>query len=108
MLAVTGVDAEQRALVEAGRAEHLDYAAPGADMLVAQPSSKTARARGTSYAVPLVAARAAAHYTRRDPAARTAALAALAAEAVDLGKRGADKTYGRGLLCGRCATTPES
>ncbi|MCA1661297.1 MAG: S8 family serine peptidase [Novosphingobium sp.] len=60
VIAVTGVDARNRALIEAGRAAHLDYAAPGADMLAANASGKWVRVRGTSYAVPLVAARAAA------------------------------------------------
>lgn len=33
VIAVTGADARGRVLIEAGRASHLDYAAPGADML---------------------------------------------------------------------------
>jgi subtilisin family serine protease len=35
VIAVTGVDAHGRVLLEAGRAEHLDFAAPGADMAAA-------------------------------------------------------------------------
>ena len=37
VVSVTGVDAQGRALPEAGRAAHLDFAAPGADMIAALP-----------------------------------------------------------------------
>jgi minor extracellular protease Epr len=93
VIAVTGVDGRDRALIEAGRAMHLDYAAPGADMLGAKTGGGTMRLRGTSYAAPLVAA-------------RLAAGASLEREAIDLGKPGPDKIYGRGLVCGDCRTRP--
>lgn len=102
VIAVTGVDGRNRALPEAGRALHLDYAAPGADMLVAAPGGKTTRVRGTSYAAPLVAARLVQHYAAPDQARRAAAIRALDAEARDLGGKGPDKVYGRGLICGTC------
>jgi len=95
VIAVTGVDGRNRALIEAGRALHLDYAAPGADMLGAKAGGGTIALRGTSYAAPLVAARLAASN-----------LATLDREAVDLGKRGPDRIYGRGLVCGDCRTRP--
>jgi hypothetical protein len=97
VIAVTGVDGRNRALIEAGRALHLDYAAPGADMVAADAAGRWVRVRGTSYAAPLVAARAAAALSRG-----TGITAALDREAVDLGRRGPDSTYGRGLLCGAC------
>jgi subtilisin family serine protease len=100
VLAVTGVDGRNRALIEAGRALHLDYAAPGADIKAPDARGTDRNVRGTSYAVPFVAARAAAAIDRGQGAAvRTA----LDAEARDLGKKGADKSFGRGLLCGSCA-----
>ncbi|HEX7752143.1 MAG TPA: S8 family serine peptidase [Novosphingobium sp.] len=98
VLAVTGVDGRNRALIEAGRASHLDYAAPGADMLAADAGGKWVRVRGTSYAAPLVAARAAAA-----SGAAGGALSSLDREAADLGAKGPDAVYGRGLLCGACA-----
>ncbi|MDP3858343.1 MAG: S8 family serine peptidase [Stagnimonas sp.] len=100
VIAVTGVDARNRPLIEAGRALHLDYAAPGADMLAAGKSGKWSRVRGTSYAVPLVAARAAAAL-----AIGGNVVARLDREAVDLGASGPDKAFGRGLLCGSCRRT---
>jgi hypothetical protein len=101
VIAVTGVDGRKRVLIEAGRALHLDYAAPGADMLAANARGGAAAVRGTSFAAPLVAARIARAYPRPDPSRRAAALAAVDAEAERLGKR-----YGRGLVCGACRTAP--
>ena len=98
VIAVTGVDGRNRALIEAGRALHLDYAAPGADMMGAKAGGGVTRLRGTSYAAPLVAARLAAMSA---PSTKT-----LDREAVDLGKSGPDKIYGRGLICGDCRTRP--
>jgi hypothetical protein len=98
VLAVTGVDGRERALIEAGRATHLDYAAPGADIAARNRAGRWAAVRGTSYAVPLVAARAAAALDRGG-----SWRAALDREAEDLGERGADAQYGRGLLCRTCA-----
>lgn len=103
-VAVTGVDARGRALIEAGRARHLDYAAPGADMLAAAPGGRTVAVRGTSFAAPLVAGRLARAYSAPDPAGIAAGLQALDRDALDLGKRGPDPLYGRGLVCGDCRT----
>jgi hypothetical protein len=93
VLAVTGVDGRNRALIEAGRALHLDYAAPGADMLAMDQRGRWRRVRGTSFAAPLAAARAAAAW----PAGN--ATATLDREARPLGN---PALYGRGLLCGEC------
>lgn len=97
VLAVTGVDGRNRALIEAGRALHLDYAAPGADMRAMNAAGRLVPVRGTSFATPLVAARAA---NAMD--ARAAPPAALDREAIDLGARGPDAVFGRGLICTIC------
>lgn len=99
VIAVTGVDGRNHVLIEAGRALHLDYAAPGADMGAADANGKTARVRGTSFAAPLVAGRL---YSHRRNGSIDAALRALSAEARDLGPKGPDREYGHGLLCGDC------
>src|SRR3546814_1027523 len=57
VIAVTGVDARNRVLMEAGRGSHVDFAAPGSDMAAAGVSKSFGRVRGTSYAAPLVAGR---------------------------------------------------
>lgn len=101
VIAVTGVDGRNRVLIEAGRAAHLDYAAPGADMLAINAGGGAVPVRGTSFAVPLVAAQIARAYPRQSPRDRTAALAAVDAGAQRMGAR-----YGRGLVCGACRTPP--
>lgn len=100
VLAITGVDGRNRALIEAGRALHIDYAAPGADLLARNAKGDLRGVRGTSFAVPLAAARVAAALDKgqQGPTLRRA----LDAEASDLGRKGADKQFGRGLLCGAC------
>jgi subtilisin family serine protease len=98
VVAVTGADGHGRSLIEAGRATHLDYAGPGADIVARNKAGKWARVRGTSYAVPLVAARAAAALERT-----TSWHTALDREAEDLGAHGPDDQFGRGLLCRSCA-----
>jgi minor extracellular protease Epr len=102
VLAITGVDRHDKVLVEAGHALHLDYAAPGADMLAATPGSGTAPVRGTSFAAPLAAGRLAVLMATDGADARRA----LDREARDLGPKGRDDLYGRGLVCGDCATRP--
>lgn len=95
-IAVTGVDGRGRVLVEAGRARHLDYAAPGADMLALNAAGQARSVRGTSFAAPLVAARLSALW---------AGDAAAALKALDREAKGAGGRTGRGVLCGGCRTT---
>lgn len=97
VVAVTAVDGKRRALIEAGRALHLDYSAPGAGIYGRNAKGKRIGLRGTSFATPLVASRI----------ARAMGLGgnwrtALDNEAIDLGRKGPDDTYGRGLVCGTC------
>ncbi|MDX3910408.1 MAG: S8 family serine peptidase [Sphingobium sp.] len=96
VIAVTGVDGRNRVLIEAGRPKHLDYAAPGADMRAARATGGVMRVRGTSFAAPLVAGRL--YQLRNVPKP----LSALDAEAIDLGAKGPDTVFGRGLICGKC------
>jgi hypothetical protein len=91
VVAVTAVDSRGRALPEAGRAAHLDFAAPGADMAAALPGQGYTRVRGTSFAAPLAAARLLA----------TGSLSALASEA-----RPGRGRVGRGIVCASCGIDP--
>jgi hypothetical protein len=88
VIGVTGVDANDRALVEAGRGEQVDFAALGVH----------GRVRGTSYAAPLVAAHLAAQLSAPEPARAQSAVAAIRNQARDLGARGRDNIYGYGLV----------
>ena len=96
VIAVTGVDARNRVLIEAGRGPHLDYAAPGANIVAAAPNGKLVKVRGTSFAAPLVAGRLWRAGRSGD------AISALDREAIDLGPKGADRIFGRGLVCNEC------
>lgn len=101
VIAVTGVDGRKRVLIEAGRATHLDYSAPAADMVAASAGGGIAPVRGTSFAAPLVAATIARAYPQADSGDRAGAIAQVDAEAERLGSR-----YGRGLVCWSCRTPP--
>lgn len=102
VFAVTGIDAKGRALPEAGRALHVDFAAPGDAVLAATGVGSSDRLRGTSFAAPLVAGRLALRYPVPAIDRIGPAVAALVMEARDLGKPGRDKIYGHGLICGTC------
>ena len=97
VLAITGADRKGRALIEAGRALHLDYAAPGAQVYALDAKGRGKLWRGTSFATPLAAARLAAAVSSGKNWR-----AMLDAESRDLGPKGADATFGRGLLCEGC------
>lgn len=93
VIAVTAVDAGGRALPEAGKAAHLDFAAPGADMAAATPGNGYTRVRGTSFAAPLAAARLLA-----------AGSPGILAEEARPGKG----RVGRGIVCGACRIDPRT
>lgn len=88
VVAVTGVDGRGRLLPEAGRAAHVDFAAPGADMQAAQVDGGKGAVRGTSFAAPLVAGRLLAR----------GSMDALRAEAT----MGKGRGLGGGIICANC------
>lgn len=92
VIGVTGVDARERVLVEAGRGPQVDFAALG--IVEAGRTS----VRGTSYAAPIVARQFAREVAEPSPANAEAALTRLRGRAHDLGAPGRDNTYGEGLL----------
>lgn len=100
VVGVTGVNARGRALPEAARGPQVDFAAPGADMAAAGPGGGYVSVRGASFAAPLVAGLLARRSGRGDP------VQALAAEARDLGARGPDPVYGRGLVAADLRVAP--
>jgi len=100
VVGVTGVNASGRALPEAARGPQVDFAAPGADMAAAGPGDGYVSVRGASFAAPLVAGLLARRAGRGD------AVQALAAEARDLGARGPDPVYGRGLVAADLRVAP--
>ncbi|MGB5724993.1 MAG: S8 family serine peptidase [Parasphingorhabdus sp.] len=102
VIGVTGVDHRERALPEAGSATPVDFSAPGAGLKGASTDGRLVPLRGTSFAAPLVAVRLLFHYPVANISRIESAVNGLINEAKDLGKKGADKVYGHGLICGNC------
>lgn len=88
VIGVTGVDARDRVLIEAGRGAQVDFAALGVQ----------GRVRGTSYAAPIVAARLATSLPSPSASAAQNAISSVRNDARDLGARGRDDVYGYGLI----------
>ncbi len=91
VVSVTAVDSRGVALFESGRAAHLDFAAPGADMAAASPGNGYSTVRGTSFAAPLAAGRL----------ALLGSVRRLASEA-EPGKG----QVGQGIVCSACRIAP--
>jgi subtilisin family serine protease len=106
VIGVTAVDAKRRVLLEAARGKQVDFAAPGADMIAANGVQSFSAVRGTSFAAPIVAGLLARSLPSLDPAAAEHAFTALAGQAIDLGSRGPDRTYGNGLIGQDLRTAP--
>ncbi len=98
VIGITAVDARGRILPEAARGRHVDFAAPGADLHAAENGAGFKRVRGTSFAAPLVARRAATTVRMPASGATASVTALLARDAVDAGPAGRDPGYGAGLL----------
>ena len=98
VVGVTGVDAKNHVLPEACRGPHVAFAAPGADMRAAAPGGGWSDVRGTSFAAPIVAGLLAASLAEPNPEQARQALERLTGIAVDLGPKGVDTTYGKGLV----------
>lgn len=97
VVGVTAVDTYRRVLLEAVRGRQVDFAAFGIG-LAAAGGNGFAAVRGTSFAAPIVAGLLAPAMHGPNKAAGDSAIAHLAAQAIDLGPRGMDTTYGRGLV----------
>lgn len=92
VIGVSGVDAHDRVLPESGSGTQVAFCALG---LVGQGRSAM---RGTSFASPIVARRAAQLLEAPHPGAAAQVMKQLAGEARDLGPPGRDPRYGYGLL----------
>ncbi len=103
VIAVTAVDVGDRAFSLANRGGHVAIAAPGVDVLVAQPRGAYGVTTGTSIATAHVSGLVAL-LLARDPAMDLRrARALLAATARDLGQPGPDPVFGAGLADGQAA-----
>ena len=93
----TAIDRNLQVYDRASLGDHVDFAAPGVFLALAANHGGQVRS-GTSFAAPfLTAAVAVAAHQARESSAH-AVLASIAADARDLGHRGTDRVFGRGLL----------
>ena len=95
VVAVTAVDSAEQVFRLANRGDYLALAAPGVDVLHAQPGGGYVASSGTSFAVPFAVA-AAARLSRMAPKGEVVGM--LFDSARDLGPPGRDTIYGYGLL----------
>jgi subtilisin family serine protease len=95
-IAVTAVDAAGRGYDRANRGAHVEFAAPGVDLYVAQGAGGGYRS-GTSYAAPIVTALVA-RLSASGALSLDAARTRLARGARDLGAPGRDSRFGFGLV----------
>jgi len=98
VVGVSGVTPARQALPEAAQGPQVMFAAPGTGIAAAKAGGGYADARGTSFAAPFVAALLAQALPEPDPQAAAAALARVAAGALDLGAPGRDPVFGIGLV----------
>jgi hypothetical protein len=92
VIAVTAVDTQNRVYRKAVRGKHLDFAAPGVQVLAAEPGGSYGPVTGTSIAAPFVAVVFGAkgqHGVSQTDYEKTA---------TDLGSPGFDPVYGYGLI----------
>jgi minor extracellular protease Epr len=98
VIGVTAVDRDYRIFAYANRGDHVDYAATGVDVRVADSrSGGFTLASGTSMASPHVAV-VAAEILRAGAAGPAAMLSLLDSSAKDLGRKGFDPVFGHGLI----------
>lgn len=107
VIGVTGVDSKRRVLVEALRGKQVIFAAPGAEMAAAGLQQNYVSVRGTSFAAPIVAgllaeklflSRSMPEKNSTSAQIATSIVEACSNDAIDLGSKGIDKVYGRGLI----------
>lgn len=98
VIGVTAVDRDRRVYRNANRGKHVDYAALGVNVKIADSETGGWRiASGTSMASPHIAV-VAAQILREDGMEAEALMSWLTASAEDLGRKGFDPVYGHGLI----------
>ncbi len=98
VIGVTAVDRRGRVLPEAAHGRQVDFAALGSGLRAARPHDSWATVRGTSFAAPLVAHRAALQVDAPRAGNAETVLQALARSARKAGGSVRDDTYGFGIL----------
>ena len=98
VVAVTAVDRSSRVFLRANRGTHVDFSAPGVEIISAEAGGGYAAKTGTSIAAPFVATILAQLADSDKEIAIGEIVRKLKATAKDLGKPGYDPVYGYGLI----------
>lgn len=98
VISVTATDAEDRIFPGANRGSHIAIAAPGVDVLAAEPDGRYAYSSGTSIAAAHVSGLVALLLEKRPELDLDGVRRLLAGSAVDLGPRGRDPVFGAGRI----------
>ncbi|MEM7457838.1 MAG: S8 family serine peptidase [Pseudomonadota bacterium] len=106
VIAVTAVDADQKIFGRAVQGPHVEYAAPGVDVLIQAGQDSGRYVSGTSFAAPFVTALIAADTSRSFDTNADTVRSYLNRSIADLGVTGPDPVYGNGLV--RAAAVCES
>jgi hypothetical protein len=97
-IAVTATDADDNLFAQSNRGNHIAVAAPGAQILVANPGGAYEMSSGTSYSAAEVSGIAALMLERKGDLSPDNVRAILMATAKDLGPKGRDPMFGAGLV----------
>ena len=98
VIAVTATDAEDKPLVWANRGNYIAVAAPGVDVLAAEPSGRYAFSSGTSIAAAHVSGLVALILEKRPDLTPDGVRRLLTDSAFDLGVKGRDPVFGAGRI----------
>jgi hypothetical protein len=109
VIAVTAVDNQLGIYPRATQGDYVDLAAPGVDVMAAEPGGGIAPKSGTSFAVPFVTAAAALIRATKPELGLDGVRRMLENHTRDLGRPGRDPTFGWGLIemSDLCPTAPE-
>ncbi|KRE09869.1 hypothetical protein ASE63_04985 [Bosea sp. Root381] len=98
VIAVTATDADDRIFPRANRGGYITLAAPGVDVLAAEPQGRYAFSSGTSIAAAHVSGLVALLLEKRPDLDLDGVRRLLTESAIDLGSRGRDPVYGAGRI----------
>ncbi|CAH1658019.1 S8 family serine peptidase [Hyphomicrobiales bacterium] len=98
VIAVTATDAEDKVFADANRGGYVAIAAPGVDVLTAEPAGRYAFTSGTSIAAAHVSGLVALLLEKQPELDSDGARKILGESAVDLGSKGRDPVFGAGRI----------
>jgi len=98
VIAVTATDADDKPFAQANRGDYVALAAPGVDVLAAEPAGRYAFSSGTSIAAAHVSGLVALVLEKRPDLDPDGVRKLLAESAIDLGVKGKDPVFGAGRI----------